>query len=54
MLVAWEGLTPAQAAGAIGTSAATCRVRLFRARRRLEKLLAADAPRLGVREEVLS
>jgi RNA polymerase sigma-70 factor (ECF subfamily) len=54
MLVAWEGLTPARAARAVGTSAATCRVRLFRARRRLERLLADDAPRLSVREEALS
>jgi RNA polymerase sigma-70 factor, ECF subfamily len=35
MLIAWEGLSPAQAATAMGVSAATVRVRLHRARRRL-------------------
>jgi len=41
MLIAWEGLTPAQAAAAIGDSPGTFRVRLHRARRRAERLLAA-------------
>ena len=38
-LIAWEGLTPAEAAKVLGQSAATCRVRLHRARRRLAKAL---------------
>ncbi len=54
MLVAWEGLSPAEAARALGTTAATCRVRLFRARRRLERLVARDPTRPAVREEVTS
>ena len=44
-LVAWEGLTPAEAAKVLGQSAATCRVRLHRARGRL-------ADELGRGEEV--
>jgi RNA polymerase sigma-70 factor (ECF subfamily) len=38
-LIAWEGLTPAQAATALGLSAGTARVRLHRARTRLRKAL---------------
>jgi RNA polymerase sigma-70 factor (ECF subfamily) len=53
LLVAWEGLTPAQAARTLGTSAAACRVRLFRARRRLERLMAGEEP-AAAHEEVLS
>ena len=45
MLVAWEGLTPAEAAVALGTSAVACRVRLHRARRRLAAILSRAAPR---------
>jgi RNA polymerase sigma-70 factor (ECF subfamily) len=41
MLVAWEGLTPTEAAVALGTSAVACRVRLHRARGRLAAALAA-------------
>lgn len=43
ILIAWQGLTPREAARVVGCSAATLRVRLHRARRRL---LAAidDAP----------
>ena len=45
LLVAWEDLTPAQAARALGMSATAFRVRLLRARRRLQTLLAAgDRP----------
>lgn len=39
MLVAWEGLDPAQAAAALGISPAAFTVRLHRARRRLESQL---------------
>ncbi len=38
-LVAWEGLTPAQAATALGIAAGTARVRLHRARTRLRAAL---------------
>lgn len=45
LLVAWEGLKPAEAARALGITPARCRVRLHRARRRLERLVAgADVP----------
>jgi RNA polymerase sigma-70 factor, ECF subfamily len=40
LLVAWEDLTPSQAAKALGISAVAFRVRLLRARRRLQALLA--------------
>ncbi|MGY1815788.1 RNA polymerase sigma factor [Blastococcus sp. SYSU D00820] len=44
-LVAWEGLTPAQAAEALGLAPGTARVRLHRARTRLRAALSpADAP----------
>ena len=39
-LIAWEELTVAEAASALGWSAPQFSVRLFRARRRLERLLA--------------
>ncbi|MGY2074844.1 RNA polymerase sigma factor [Blastococcus sp. SYSU DS0828] len=42
-LIAWEGLTPAQAATALGLSAGTARVRLHRARTRLRKVLHSSA-----------
>ena len=45
MLVAWEGLTPAEAAVALGSSAVACRVRLHRARKRLAALLERAALR---------
>ena len=41
LLVAWEDLTPAQAAAALGLNGSAFRVRLLRARRRLRALLAA-------------
>jgi RNA polymerase sigma-70 factor (ECF subfamily) len=53
LLVAWEDLTPRQAAAALGINATAFRVRLLRARRRLQTLLAADTPpfiRLDVEE----
>lgn len=43
-LVAWHGLTPAQAARVVGCSTAAYFVRLHRARRRLERALHARAP----------
>ncbi|TYP87856.1 RNA polymerase sigma factor [Blastococcus xanthinilyticus] len=39
-LIAWEGLTPAEAATVLGVSAGTARVRLHRARTRLRTALA--------------
>lgn len=45
LLIAWEELTPAQAARALGINGAAFRVRLLRARRRIGALLdASDAP----------
>jgi RNA polymerase sigma-70 factor (ECF subfamily) len=43
LLVAWEDLTPAQAAQALGITATAFRVRLLRARRRLRTSLEAAA-----------
>jgi len=43
LLVAWEGLTPAQAAGVVGCSGATFRGRLFRARRHLARTVASSS-----------
>jgi RNA polymerase sigma-70 factor (ECF subfamily) len=47
-LVAWEGLSVADAARALGCSAPVFSVRLHRARRRLERLLATAEPRPAV------
>ncbi|CAL9656799.1 hypothetical protein SUDANB126_06836 [Streptomyces sp. enrichment culture] len=53
VLAAWQGLTPREAARVLGCTAATMRVRLHRARRRLAKAVAVrdEAPpvRPGVR-----
>jgi RNA polymerase sigma factor (sigma-70 family) len=47
-LVAWDGLTPAQAARSLGCSPVTFRVRLHRARRRLDRaLFHAGGDRVG-------
>jgi len=46
MLVAWDGLSPAQAAAVFGCSAAAVRTRLHRARNRLAARLGFD-PRSG-------
>jgi RNA polymerase sigma-70 factor (ECF subfamily) len=44
LLIAWEGLTPAEAAAAIGCSRPAARVRLHRARKRLaDELERAEA-----------
>jgi RNA polymerase sigma-70 factor, ECF subfamily len=49
LLIAWEELTPAQAARVVGCSQTTMRARLFRARRAMSRALdqasANDAPR---------
>jgi RNA polymerase sigma-70 factor (ECF subfamily) len=42
LLIAWEGLSPAQAAATLGVKAATVRVRLHRARRRLACALVRE------------
>ena len=42
MLVAWEGLSPREASVALGCSANAARIRLHRARRKLERELARD------------
>lgn len=42
MLVAWDGLRPAEAAAALGVSGPTFSVRLHRARRRLELVLQSE------------
>lgn len=44
LLVAWEDLTPAQAARALGLSGTAFRVRLLRARRRLRAALDQERP----------
>jgi RNA polymerase sigma-70 factor (ECF subfamily) len=44
LLVAWEDLTPAQAAAALGITPTAFRVRLYRARRRLQAALAKTRP----------
>lgn len=44
LLVAWEDLTPAQAAKALGMNATAFRVRLLRARRRFRAALGDDRP----------
>jgi RNA polymerase sigma factor (sigma-70 family) len=41
-LVAWEGLTAAEAAAVIGCSTIACKVRLHRARQRLRRFLRVD------------
>ena len=45
MLVAWEGLAPAEAAVALGCSPVAARLRLHRARKRLADALGVEAPR---------
>jgi RNA polymerase sigma-70 factor, ECF subfamily len=44
LLIAWEQLTPRQAAETLGISPATLRVRLHRARRRLAQALEGEQP----------
>src|SRR5690349_11352217 len=45
-LIAWEGMTPGQAAAVLGVTAGTARVRLHRARLKLRAVLAIPADRL--------
>jgi RNA polymerase sigma-70 factor (ECF subfamily) len=52
LLIAWEGLSPAQAARALGVSPVAFRVRLHRARRRCAALLAAPEPLSNPQPEV--
>lgn len=44
LLIAWEGLSPAEAASVLGVKPATARVRLLRARRRLAQALSRERP----------
>jgi len=44
LLIAWEGLSPAEAANVLGVKPATARVRLLRARRRLTQALSRERP----------
>lgn len=52
LLIAWEGLTPAQAAMALEVKPATVRVRLLRARRRLASAIARERSSVGDCPEV--
>jgi len=49
-LIAWDGLTPAQAARVMGTTAGSFRVRLHRVRRRLERDLRSPSPARGAND----
>jgi RNA polymerase sigma-70 factor (ECF subfamily) len=42
LLIAWEALSPAEAATVLGIKPATARVRLLRARRRLTQALSRE------------
>jgi RNA polymerase sigma-70 factor (ECF subfamily) len=53
ILTAWDGLSSAQAARVVGSSAPTFRVRLHRAKRRLEKALADLESQPGAARPVL-
>jgi RNA polymerase sigma factor (sigma-70 family) len=52
MLVAWDGLTPAEGAVAAGCSAAAFRVRLHRARRRVAAQLGIELVTTNVTEKL--
>ncbi len=47
LLIAWEGLSPTEVAAVLGVKAATMRVRLHRARRRLARALVREASHQG-------
>ncbi|MEV6306357.1 sigma-70 family RNA polymerase sigma factor [Actinoplanes sp. NPDC051861] len=51
LLIAWDGLEPAQAARVAGCSLPTFHVRLYRARRRLQAATAPASPDLATRTE---
>jgi len=46
-MIAWDGLSPTEAAAVLGIEPGAARVRLHRARRRLERLLGATGDREG-------
>lgn len=50
-LIAWEGLTPVQAARSLGCAPVVFRVRLHRARRRLQRALQQETDADGLRLE---
>jgi RNA polymerase sigma-70 factor (ECF subfamily) len=50
-LIAWEELTPAQAARVLGASSVAVRSRLLRARRRLRRELDGDGPPIQAERE---
>jgi RNA polymerase sigma-70 factor, ECF subfamily len=52
LLIAWDGLSPTQAAAVLGIAPATVRVRLHRARGRLRIALAQTDPDAGARPEL--
>ncbi len=54
ILIAWDGVTPAEAAVTLGCSAASARVRLHRARRRLAIALAESGDSEVVRRKTAS
>ncbi|MDA0565240.1 sigma-70 family RNA polymerase sigma factor [Streptomonospora sp. S1-112] len=54
MLLAWEGLDLRAAARVLGCTAATARVRLHRARRRIDKLLNEDSAATTVNHPLLA
>jgi RNA polymerase sigma-70 factor (ECF subfamily) len=49
-LVAWDGLTPAEAASVLDVTRLAFSVRLHRARRRLQHALERDAPQQAVQK----
>ncbi|MHB8869192.1 MAG: RNA polymerase sigma factor [Thermoleophilia bacterium] len=51
ILIAWEGLTPGEAATTLGCSGAAARVRLYRARRRFARAVAEVEPARTVAAE---
>jgi RNA polymerase sigma-70 factor (ECF subfamily) len=52
LLIAWEGLTPAEAATVLDIKPATARVRLLRARRRLTRALSRERSDLTTRQSL--
>jgi RNA polymerase sigma-70 factor, ECF subfamily len=52
LLIAWDGLTPTQAATVLGIAPVTVRVRLHRARNRLRLALIQTTPEAPDRPEL--